>query len=53
MSNSLGNMKLNFDNIVGLVLNENVQKKANKETSSIALNVESIGRSFDRNSSRS
>ncbi|KAK8931243.1 hypothetical protein KSP39_PZI016330 [Platanthera zijinensis] len=52
VSNSSENSKLKFDDTVGLVLNEEVCKRANSGTSNSALNVESRGRHFDRNSGR-
>lgn len=51
-SNSLGNLKLSFGDIIELVLNEEVKRKASEETSNVALNVEGR-RSSDRNSSKS
>lgn len=33
-------MKLNFDDIVGSVLNDEVHKKASDKTSNVALNIE-------------
>lgn len=50
---SLGNIKLNFEDIVRLVLDEEVHKNASRETSNTILNVETRGRGSDRNSSRS
>ena len=47
MSNSSGSSKLNFDDIVGLVLNEDVRRRANGESLSSALHIEAK-RDLDR-----
>lgn len=52
LKNSLGNLKLNFDDIVGLMLNEKVYREASGKTWNVFLNVEGKGRSLDKNSSR-
>lgn len=52
MSNSSRNMKLNFDEIVVLVLNRKDHKKASKKISISTINIETRGRSLDRNLSK-
>lgn len=49
VSNSSVNLKLNFDGVVELVLNEEFQKKVSEETSNVALNIEGSERSSERN----
>lgn len=53
VSNSSSNIKLKFDDVVGLMLNEKVCKKVNRETSNAALNNEGRGKSSERNSRKS
>ena len=52
VSNSSGNAKLVFDDIVGLILNEEVRKKSSGESSTSALNMEARGRGSDRGANR-
>lgn len=48
VSNSLGNSKLIFEDVVGLLLNEEVRRRSNGGVSSSALNVENRERGLDR-----
>ncbi|KAK8926037.1 hypothetical protein KSP39_PZI018102 [Platanthera zijinensis] len=52
VSNSSGNAKLVFDDIMRLVLNEEVRKRSSDEASSSALNFEARGRGLDRSTDR-
>ena len=52
VNNSSGNTKLVFEDIVGLILNEEVRKKSSGETSTSALNMEVRGRGLDRSGGR-
>lgn len=48
VNNSSGSAKLNFDDIIGLMLSEKICKRVKNDSSGSALNIENRGRNDDR-----